>query len=42
MEHESLQSAIARAGSPVKRLRDSAARPTIFPVPPEFTNWRSE
>jgi vanillate/3-O-methylgallate O-demethylase len=42
MERESLQSAIARAGSPVRLLRDSAARPTIFPVPPEFTNWRSE
>jgi vanillate/3-O-methylgallate O-demethylase len=42
MGRESLEAAIARAGSPVELLRDSAARPTIFPVPPEFTNWRSE
>lgn len=39
---ESLEAAIARAGSPVELLRQSAARPHAFPVAPEFTNWRSE
>jgi vanillate/3-O-methylgallate O-demethylase len=39
---ESLQAAITRAGSPVGLLRDSPARPHVFPVAPEFTNWRSE
>lgn len=34
--------AIADAGSPVELLRNAQARPTIFPVTPEFTNWRSE
>jgi glycine cleavage system aminomethyltransferase T len=42
MGRESLESAIAAAGSPVELLRNSAARPHTFPVPPEFTNWRSE
>ncbi len=39
---ESLEAAIARAGSPVELLRHSTARPHAFPVAPEFTNWRSE
>src|SRR5690349_1704798 len=39
---ESVADAIARAGSPVDLLRNAQARPTIFPVTPEFTNWRSE
>jgi glycine cleavage system aminomethyltransferase T len=39
---ESLAAAIARAGGPVALLRDSPARPTVFPVTPEFSNWRSE
>lgn len=39
---ESLEAAIERAGSPVELLRQSAARPHVFPVAPEFTNWRSE
>jgi len=42
MGSESLEKAIARAGSPVDLLRNSAARPHTFPVAPEFTNWRSE
>jgi hypothetical protein len=42
MGSESLEKAIARAGSPVDLLRHSAARPHTFPVAPEFTNWRSE
>jgi vanillate/3-O-methylgallate O-demethylase len=39
---ESLQAAITRAGSPVELMRGSTARPHVFPVWPEFTNWRSE
>lgn len=39
---ESLQEAIDRLGSPVELLRNSTARPTVFPVAPEFSNWRSE
>jgi len=39
---ESLQAAITRAGSPVELMRGSTARPHVFPVAPEFTNWRSE
>ncbi len=39
---ESLAQAITRAGSPVALLRNAQARPTVFPVTPEFTNWRSE
>lgn len=39
---ESLAQAIARAGSPVALLRDAQVRPTVFPVTPEFSNWRSE
>src|SRR6478735_8026881 len=39
---ESVSEAIARAGSAVELLRNAQARPTIFPVTPEFTNWRSE
>jgi vanillate/3-O-methylgallate O-demethylase len=39
---ESLAAAIARAGSPVDLLRNSATRAHTFPIAPEFTNWRSE
>ncbi|MGO2110675.1 MAG: aminomethyl transferase family protein [Pseudoclavibacter sp.] len=39
---ETAASAIAAAGGPVAALRNAQARPTIFPVTPEFTNWRSE
>lgn len=39
---ESAADWIERAGSPVEALRNSSARPSIFPVTPEFTNWRSE
>jgi hypothetical protein len=38
MTSESLAAALARAGSPVALLRDSAARPHTFSVTPEFTN----
>ncbi|MFC6356713.1 aminomethyl transferase family protein [Luethyella okanaganae] len=39
---ESVFQAISRVGGPVELLRNAQARPTIFPVTPEFTNWRSE
>lgn len=39
---ESLQEALDRAGSPVELLRNSPARPHVFPVTAEFSNWRSE
>jgi glycine cleavage system aminomethyltransferase T len=39
---ETLAQGIERAGSPVDLLRNSPARPTVFPVAPEFSNWRSE
>lgn len=39
---ESLAEAIARVGNPVDVLRNAPARPTVFPVTPEFSNWRSE
>ncbi|GHF25742.1 aminomethyl transferase family protein [Pseudolysinimonas yzui] len=38
----SLADAIADAGSPVEYLRNAPSRPTVFPVAPEFSNWRSE
>jgi glycine cleavage system aminomethyltransferase T len=39
---ESLEAAIGRSGGAVPLLRDSLARPHVFPVAPEFSNWRSE
>lgn len=39
---QNLADAISAAGSPVEFLRNSQARPTVFPVAPEFSNWRSE
>ncbi|MGV3712601.1 aminomethyl transferase family protein [Pseudolysinimonas sp.] len=39
----SLADAIAAAGgNPVDYLRNAQAKPTVFPVAPEFSNWRSE
>jgi vanillate/3-O-methylgallate O-demethylase len=39
----STAAALARAGGDaVQMLRNAQARPTIFPVTPEFSNWRSE
>src|SRR5665647_954994 len=37
-----LADAISAAGSAVEFLRNAQARPTVFPVAPEFSNWRSE
>ncbi len=42
MTTESLSEAIARSGNAADFLRNSQARPTVFPVAPEFSNWRSE
>lgn len=39
---ESAADVIDRAGGAVALLRNAPARPTIFPVTPEFSNWRSE
>lgn len=39
---ETTAQAITRAGGAVPLLRNAPARPAIFPVTPEFTNWRSE
>lgn len=38
----SLQSAIDAAGGAVELLRNQTTRAMTFPVPPEFTNWRTE
>lgn len=38
----SLADAIADAGGPVDYLRNAQSKPTVFPVAPEFSNWRSE
>lgn len=43
MSTPSLADAIADAGgNPVDYLRNAQSRPTVFPVAPEFSNWRSE
>ena len=39
---QSAAEAIAAAGGVVSALRNAQAAPTVFPVQPEFTNWRSE
>ncbi|MDQ0643269.1 aminomethyl transferase family protein [Microbacterium murale] len=33
---------IAQAGGVLPALRNAPGRPTVFPVTPEFSNWRSE
>ncbi len=32
----------AAGGNPVDYLRNAQSKPTVFPVAPEFSNWRSE
>jgi vanillate/3-O-methylgallate O-demethylase len=39
---DTLSHALSSAGSAVEFLRNAQARPTVFPVAPEFSNWRSE
>lgn len=40
--NDSAADAIAAAGGAVPALRNAQALPAIFPVTPEFSNWRSE
>ena len=43
MTQLTLADAIAAAGgNPVDYLRNAQSKPTVFPVAPEFSNWRSE
>lgn len=42
MPAENLEDAIQRTGSAVELLRNLPAPPIVFPIQPEFTNWRSE
>jgi glycine cleavage system aminomethyltransferase T len=37
-----LQQKIDAAGDPVRMLRNSQAGPYVFPIAPEFSNWRDE
>lgn len=39
---QSAAEAINSSGGVVNALRNAQAAPTVFPVQPEFTNWRSE
>ena len=39
---ETLSEKIARFGSPLDMLRASQMGPYAFPIPSEFSNWRSE
>ena len=39
---QTLAAAIADAGGALAYLRNAQSRPTVFPVAPEFSNWRSE
>lgn len=39
---ETVADVIARAGGVLPALRNAPGRPTVFPVTPEFSNWRSE
>ncbi len=39
---ESLQQKMDKIGNPVEMLRNSQAGPYVFPVAPEFSNWRDE
>jgi glycine cleavage system aminomethyltransferase T len=39
---ETLAAAIDRCGGAVPLLRNASGRPVVFPVAPEFSNWRSE
>jgi glycine cleavage system aminomethyltransferase T len=42
MNNQSLQAAIDAAGNAVEVVRNAVARPFVFPIQAEFTNWRSE
>lgn len=42
MSQKSLQTKMEEAGNPVDMLRNSQTGPYVFPIPPEFSNWRDE
>lgn len=42
MSQESLQQKLERAGNPAEMLRNSQTGPYVFPIAPEFSNWRDE
>ena len=42
MSHQSLESKLRRFENPVQMLRDGSRGPYVFPIPPEFSNWRDE
>jgi vanillate/3-O-methylgallate O-demethylase len=42
MSKESLQQKLETAGNPVEMLRNSQTGPYVFPIAPEFSNWRDE
>ena len=42
MTNESLESKINRIGSSVDMMRNSQIGPYLFPIEPEYTNWRDE
>ena len=39
---KSLQQRMEEIGDPVEMLRNSQTGPYVFPLPPEFSNWRDE
>jgi len=39
---KSLQQRMEEIGDPVEMLRNSQTGPYVFPIPPEFSNWRDE
>jgi vanillate/3-O-methylgallate O-demethylase len=42
MPRETLQQKLENAASPVEMLRHSQTGPYVFPIAPEFSNWRDE
>lgn len=42
MTFKSLEEKLQHIGDPVKMLRNSQVGPYVFPVAPEFSNWRDE
>jgi vanillate/3-O-methylgallate O-demethylase len=42
LAQKSLHQRLQDVGDPVKMLRNSQTGPYVFPIPPEFSNWRDE
>src|SRR5262245_16448013 len=42
MTYKSLEEKMNAAGGPVAMLRNAPVGPYVFPIAPEFTNWRDE